>query len=305
VALSGDENDIYETDKVMKGQLLFEIDETELQTKVAQAEAALENSKANLLSVSKNASSGAKNATAVELSSEASQQNVEVAKVKWEKLQDDFARVSNLYKENVATKANYDAVKADMLVAKAQYEVAVNNFKASQAQTGGANSQVDAQQAQITLAQALVRQREAELVLAKTQLSYTTVEAPCEGVISKRAVEIGQYISAGQPLCSEVDKETMWVTANFKETQIKKIKAGQEVEITLDAFPDVKMKGKIESFVGATGAKFSLLPPDNATGNFIKVTQRIPLRIMITEYPKDMKDLLFPGLSAFVEVNVK
>ena len=86
---------------------------------------------------------------------------------------------------------------------------------------------------------------------------------------------------------------------------MKKLKPGQEVEIKLDAYPDIEMKGTVESFVGATGAKFSLLPPDNATGNFIKVTQRVPIRITITDYPKDKTDILFPGLSAFVEVKIK
>jgi len=294
-----------DNEHVKKGQLLIEIDDTELRTKVAQAQAALENSRANLLSVSSNASSGKKNATAVEQSSFASEQNVEAAKIKWLKLIEDFKRISNLYNANVSTRSAYDASKADVDVAKAQYEVAVNNYKSSQAQSSGAYSQVDAQQAQITLAQALVRQRETELTLAKTLLGYAKVEAPRDGIISKRSIENGQFISMGQPLCSEIDKENFWVTANFKETQIKKLSVGQEVEIKLDAYPDLKIKGKIESFVGATGAKFSLLPPDNATGNFIKVTQRISVRIAIIDFPKDQADVLFPGLSAFVEVKLK
>jgi membrane fusion protein, multidrug efflux system len=294
-----------DNEHVKKGQLLIEIDDTELRTKVAQAQAALENSRANLLSVNSNASSGKKNATAVEQSSFASEQNVEAAKIKWLKLQEDFKRINNLYNANVSTKSAYDAAKADVDVAKAQYEVAVNNYKSSQAQSSGAYSQVDAQHAQISLAEALVRQRESELILAKTQLGYAKVEAPREGIISRRSVENGQYISLGQPLCSEVDKESFWVLANFKETQMKTLKIGQEVDVKLDAYPDIKISGKIESFVGATGAKFSLLPPDNATGNFIKVTQRIPVRIAIIDYPKDKADELFPGLSAFVEVKLK
>jgi len=306
-SVSGYIKNIYfkDNEHVKKGQLLIEIDETELKTKVAQAQAALENARANLLSVSKNANTGSKNATAFEQSSLASEQNVEAAKIKWLKLQEDFKRINNLYNANVSTKSQYDAAKADVDVAKAQYEVAVNNYKSSQAQSSGAYSQVDAQLAQISLAQALVRQRETELTLAKTQLGYAQVEAPREGIISRRSVENGQYITLGQPLCSEVDKEDFWVLANFKETQMKKLQLGQEVDIKLDAYPDMKISGKIESFVGATGAKFSLLPPDNATGNFIKVIQRIPVRIAITDFPKDKSDLLFPGLSAFVEVKLK
>jgi len=306
-SVSGYVKNIYfkDNEHVKKGQLLIEIDDTELKTKVAQSQAALENAKANLMSVSSNANSGTKNATAFEESSHASEQNVEAAKIKWQKLQEDFKRITNLFNANVSTKSTYDATKADMDVAKAQYEVAVNNFKASQAQSSGAHSQVEAQHAQISLAEALVQQREAELTLAKTQLSYAKVEAPREGIISKRSVEMGQYIMLGQPLCSEVDRENFWVLANFKETQMKKLKIGQVVDVKLDAYPDMVITGKIESFVGATGAKFSLLPPDNATGNFIKVTQRIPVRIAITDFPKDRADVLLPGLSAFVEVKLK
>lgn len=294
-----------DNEHVKKGQLLITIDDTDLKTRVAQSQAALENAKANLLSVKNNANAVSQNADAASLTSESVQQNINSAKAKLKKAEEDFKRIENMYNAKASTQAQYDASKADLDITKAQYDGAVNQYKSSAAQSQGVHSQAEAQQAQIILAEALVKQREAELLLAQTQLDYASVKSPCDGIVSKRAVEEGQYIIIGQPLCSTIDNENLWVTANFKETQLKKLKPGQEVEIKLDAYPDIEMKGTVESFVGATGAKFSLLPPDNATGNFIKVTQRVPIRITITDYPKDKTDILFPGLSAFVEVKIK
>jgi membrane fusion protein (multidrug efflux system) len=290
---------------VKKGQVLMTLDETDLRTRVAQAQAALENAKANLLSVKSNANAVSQNASASQLSASALQQNINSMKARLDKTKEDFKRIENMFRAGAATQSQYDAAKAELTVAQSQYDAAVDQYKSSTAQSQGILSQAEAQQAQITLAEALVKQREAELLLAQTQLDYATIKAPCDGIVTKRSVEEGQYVSIGQPLCSEVDKETFWVTANFKETQVNKIKTGQDVEIKLDAYPDIKLKGKVESFIGATGAKFSLLPPDNSTGNFVKVTQRVPVRISITEFPQEDKELLFPGLSAFVQVNVK
>lgn len=157
----------------------------------------------------------------------------------------------------------------------------------------------------IDLAKAQIKQREAELTLAKKQLSYATVLAPCNGVVTKRAIQEGQYVTTGQSLCVVIDNENYWITANFKETQLEKMKIGNEVEIELDAYPDLKLTGKVQSYSGATGAKFSLLPPDNSTGNFIKITQRFPLRISIDNFPKEKATEIFPGLSVFVKVKVK
>lgn len=109
----------------------------------------------------------------------------------------------------------------------------------------------------------------------------------------------------GQSLCAVVENGNMWVSANVKETQLNNIKAGQLVKIKIDAYPDLDLNGKIESFSGATGAKYSLLPPDNSTGNFIKIIQRIPVKISISELPQDKSQILFPGMSAFVKIYLK
>ena len=131
------------------------------------------------------------------------------------------------------------------------------------------------------------------------------MEGPSDGIVSRRGVEVGRYFSVGQPLCSTIDNTTLWISANFKETQVSKIRPGQSVDIKIDAYPDFKIQGKVESFIGATGAKFSLLPPDNSTGNFVKIVQRVPVKITIDHLTKEQAKILFPGLSAFVSVKVK
>ena len=290
---------------VKKGDLLFTIDDTEFRTKVAQAEAALENAKANLLAVKNNAQAVSFSADAALTSSEGSNLTSEAAKARLTKAQADYSRVKNMFDSKAATQAELDGSKAELDVAKAQYNATLKQYESSNIQSSGARSQAEAQKAMISLAEALVRQREAELILAKTQLEYTTVEAPCDGIISKRSVEEGQYITGGAPLCSQIDNSNLWVSANFKETQINHIKIGQPVEIKIDAYPDLKIKGKVLSFIGATGSKFSLLPPDNSTGNFVKIVQRVPVKISVDQLSKEEQQILFPGLSAFISVKVK
>jgi membrane fusion protein (multidrug efflux system) len=290
---------------IKKGELLFTIDDTDLRTRVAQAEAALENAKANLISVRSSAKATSQNADAAVLSSSSNEENINAAKARLTRAQEDFKRIKNMLDAKAATQSQYDNAKAELDIASAQYAGTVNQFKSSSASSLGVRSQAEAQSAMISLAQALVKQREAELILAQTQLDYATVEAPCDGIVSRRAVEEGQYITIGQPLCSAIDNTQLWITANFKETQVSKIHPGQSVEINIDAYPNMKIKGKVQSYIGATGAKFSLLPPDNSTGNFVKIVQRVPIRIDITNLSETDRKVLFPGLSAFVEVKIK
>lgn len=306
-SVSGYIREIHFTDNqvVKKGDLLITIDDTELKTRVVQAEAALENAKANLVSVRSSAKATSQNADAAVLSTVTTTENIAVAKANLTKAQEDFRRVKNMLAAKAATQAEYDGAKAALDVAQAQYNATLSQNRTSSAQSLGVRSQADAQQAMISLAEALVKQREAELVLAKTQLDYATVEAPCDGVVSKRAVETGQYITVGQPLCSEIDNTALWITANVKETQVDRIRPGQTVDIEIDAYPSLHLHGKVESFIGATGAKFSLLPPDNSTGNFVKIVQRVPLKISIDNLSKEDAKLLFPGLSAYVSIKVQ
>ena len=290
---------------VEKGDLLFTLDDTELKTKVAQAEAALENAKANLIAVQNSSNASNQNSTAAFLNSSSTEFSAEAASARLKKAKTDYSRIQNMFEAKAATQAELDGIKAELDVAKAQYEASMSLSGASQAQSKGFKSQALSQQAMISLAEAMVRQREAELVLAKTYLDYATIEAPAAGIVTRRSVETGQFITIGQPLCSTIDIANLWITANFKETQVGKIHPGQEVEVKIDAYPSLKISGKVDSYIGATGAKFALLPPDNSTGNFVKIVQRVPVKISLKNLKAEEITMLFPGLSAYVSVKVK
>lgn len=290
---------------VKKGDTLLLINDDEFQARVLQAEAALENAKANLVAVKNNADAGFLNADAALLSSETTAKNIDVAETRLNKVQEDYQRIKNMFNAKAATKAEMDAIEAELAIAEAQFIAAKNQYKASSAQSKGVKSQATGQKSLIALAEALVKQRDAELMLAKTQYAYTVVTAPCDGIVSKRSVDQGQFVTMGSPICSAIDLTSLWVTANFKETQIDKIRKEQSVEIAIDAYPSLKIVGKIDSYIGATGAKFSLLPPDNSTGNFVKIVQRVPVKIRLVNLKESEKLMLLPGLSAYVSVKVK
>ena len=154
------------------------------------------------------------------------------------------------------------------------------------------------------LAQARLAAMQAARDNAQLQLSYTKVTAPVGGIISRKQVEVGQLVQAGQPMLTVVSDTGVWITANFKETQLADLKVGQAVELEVDAYGGCTAVGKVESLSAATGAKFALLPPDNATGNFTKVVQRVPVRIRITEGLGKNRPLR-PGMSVVAHVNTR
>lgn len=288
-----------------KGDTLVLIDRVDYIARVAQAEAALESAKAQLDLSKSGETTASLNANASVLTSQAAKENIATAQARLGKAEKEMARIEKMLKDGATTQQQYESVKAEYETARAQSEMLKKQYEASSAQATGAQSQAEGQKSQIALSTALVKQREAELILAKTQLNNTAIVAPFDGIISKKSVEVGQYMQMGSPLCSAVDFRNLYVTANFKETQIESMKPGQEVELKVDAFPKAKLKGKLQSFGGATGAKFSLLPPDNASGNFVKITQRVPVKISITEFPQEMTGLIIPGLSVVADVKTK
>ncbi|MGV9012924.1 MAG: HlyD family secretion protein [Flavobacteriales bacterium] len=290
--------------RVKKGDTLAIIRSDDYAAMVTQSEAALANAQASLEAAKAGSSMADQNANASSLNSLASKESISTAETKLWKAQQDMARVDAMAKDNAATPQQVDAMKAEVEVAKAQVEMAKKQTGASQAMAGGSRSQAKAQEAQIALAKAMVSQREAEVELARIRLGNTVITAPFAGVISKKSVEPGQYITMGSPVCAAVDVKDIWVTANFKETQLEDLKTGQPVKVVVDAYPGLKLEGRVSSLGGATGARFSLLPPDNATGNFVKVTQRLSVRIDL-DSSQDSTLLLAPGLSVTVDVNTK
>ena len=213
-----------------------------------------------------------------------------------------------------AARASADAAKSEVIAAQGSITVAEQRAQqargaAAQARAGLATAQTAPQQLQVTqaraaAAQARVAQAQAALKQAQLNLEYTAIKAPGAGIVSRKAVEPGQIVQPGQPLMAIVDLEKIWITANFKETQLKSMRPGQKAKVEVDALGGREFEGHIDSIAAATGAKFSLLPPENATGNFVKVVQRIPVKIVL-EQGEDQNHLLRPGMSVTPTVYVK
>ncbi|MGB0129973.1 HlyD family secretion protein [Chlorobium sp.] len=200
-----------------------------------------------------------------------------------QKLGADLRRSENLRRQDVISPSEFDAVKAGALSSSAQHAAAESQRKAAAAQ---------------------LKMREAELRNAELQLSYTAITAPADGHVSKKNVQPGQYVAPGQQLIALVGSRKLWVVANFKETQLENLRPGQKVSIRVDAYPEKEFEGEVESISSGTGARFALLPPDNASGNFVKVAQRVPVRILFTGKP-DNERKLAAGMNVVVEVRVK
>ena len=213
-----------------------------------------------------------------------------------------------------AARAAAEAAGADVSAAQHNVEMAAGRITqahagASQAQAALAATRIGPQQvtatrARAAAAQAQVQQAQAALAQAKLNLDYTTVKAEAEGVVSKKSLEAGQVVQAGQPLLAIVQTDDVWVTANYKETQLKDIRVGQRATVSVDALGGKKFAAHVDSIAPATGARFSLLPAENATGNFVKVVQRVPVKLAF-EPGADPGHLLKPGLSATTTVSTK
>ena len=219
------------------------------------------------------------------------------------------ARATVVQAEAVATRARSDRERARSLagrsvISKQELDGAEAAATAADAQLAAARDQVVAAEAGLVGASARVASARAARDQAALQVSYTTIQAPESGVVSKKNVEVGQYVQAGQPLFSVVPLEDVWVVANLKETEIHGVVPGAKAEIEVDSYHGRRFAAHVESLSPATGATFSLLPPDNATGNFTKVVQRIPVRLAL-DAPQDPAHPLRPGMSVVVHIRVK
>lgn len=303
---------------VKEGDTLVVLDDADYRIRVTQAEAALQSAMAaagvSRYSVGVASASIESAQASVQTARNqvaTAQANVTAAQARARKASQDFERYSRLLAEKTIPQQQFDAIQAERDAAQAQLQAAQAQLQTAQAQvnaagtqTGVTSSQRRVTEGQISVAQASIKQRQSELDMARLQLSYTIVRAPISGVVSKRAVQVGQLVQPGQALCSVVGNSNLWVTANFKETQLKQMQPGQKVDVDVDAFDGEKLTGHVGSFAGATGAKFSLLPPDNATGNYVKVVQRIPVRIEL-EKSSPLYARLRPGMSATVAVDLQ
>ena len=258
-----------EYQKVQKGDTLVIIEDVEYRYMVAQAEANLANAQTG-----KDAMHNVISTTATNLS--VTDASIEEARIVFENAERNYQRFSTLYEQNAVTRQQYDDMNTAYLAAKARYDMLCRQKESVQSVSREQNTRLGQNEAGIKLA-------EAALELARLNLSYTVVLAPCDGYTGRKEIQQGQLIQPGQTLVDVVDSEEKWIVANYKETQTANITEGCEVEIEVDAVPDHKFKGVVRSVSRATGASFSLMPQDNSSGNFVKIEQRIPVRIDFAE----------------------
>ncbi|MBR4120018.1 MAG: HlyD family secretion protein [Bacteroidales bacterium] len=273
-----------------KGDTLAIIEDSEFRFRLAQAEADYYNAVSG-----KSAMATAINTTSSNI--EAGDAAVAEAKVRMENAERDYIRYKNLFENDAVTKQQFDAMETNYVALKQRYEALKSQRQSTvlvKAEQGDRLNQTEA----------AIRLAEAALDLAKLNLSYTVIIAPCDGVTGRKKIQVGQLIQPGQTITDFVDSGSKWVIANYKETQTANISVGNEVEIEVDAVPDVVFKGVVESVSQATGASFSLLPQDNSAGNFVKIEQRIPVKIIFTDDNKaDDMARLRAGMNAECIVN--
>lgn len=277
-------------DSVRKGQLLVELDADELQAQLTQMQADHQAAEADIV----NAKAALNNAI---VSLNVNKGNIDLNNVKVQQAKEDYDRNQNLFADQAITKKQLNDSRFAL-------EQATQQFNNSRSDLSTAQTRIAILESTIQKSIATLASKKAAIEQQELKISYTRIYAPASGKIGKRNVTEGQFVQSGTPLFSIVNDTSYWVVANFKETQIEKFHDGMPAELVLDAYPNVKIKGSIQSLSEATGAQFSLLPPDNASGNFVKVTQRIPVKIAIDSL-HHYSDILRAGLSVNVSVPIK
>jgi membrane fusion protein (multidrug efflux system) len=279
---------VTDNQEVKEGDVLVEIDPRDYETSLSQA-------KADLAAASSQANQSRAQVNVSEAKVAQAQAAVTAAEAEAQRANDDLKRYQSVESRAVS--------KSALDLALAQARSANANLEAARSQVKAAEAEVTLSGAGVETAAAAIQQAEAKLQQAELNLSYTKIIAPMDARVTARTVQPGNYVQPGQALLALVPKD-VWVVANFKETQLTYMHAGQQVELRMDAYPNRKFKGHVDSLQAGTGARFSLLPPENAVGNYIKVVQRVPVKIVFDELLPTNLDIA-PGMSVVPNVKVK
>ena len=275
---------------VQAGDTLVMIECSEYELKVVQAKANYQNALMENTARETAISTTANNLTV-------SDANIEELRIRLEQAKTDYHRYEQLFAQKAVTRQQYDNAKADVEATKAKYDMLVRSKKSTALVKDEQSRRLEQNQTNIDVAKA-------EQHLAELNLSYTVIVAPCNGVTSRKAIQEGQFIQPGQTLLSLVEDDNVWILANYKEIQTANIREGMPVSIKVDAIPGVEYYGEVETLAKATGAQYSIIPQDNSAGNFVKVEQRIPVKIVFTdENSKENIDRLRSGMNVECEVN--
>ena len=272
---------------VKAGDTLLILDDREYRIKLKDAEAALLDARASKDILSSGIQTSEVNVSVQEA-------NIAETKARLWQLEQDYRRYANLLAEESVSQQQYEQVKANYEAMQARYDALLRQKSAAQSQYSETSKKSGS-------VEAMILRKEADLEMAQLNLSYTVVAAPFDGYMGRRTLETGQLVQAGQTLSNLVRGDDKWITANYKETQISNIYIGQEVRIKVDAIDNRVFHGKVTAISEATGSKYSLVPTDNSAGNFIKVQQRIPVRIDLTDASPDDMNRLRAGMMVETE----
>ncbi|MDD1962518.1 HlyD family secretion protein [Pseudomonas sp. 39004] len=288
---------VHENTRVKQGDLLFQVREDEYQQRLEQARA---NYLGALVATGQGGMPGLMDSQvrSAAARSQAAQATIGQLVANAEQARSDYRRTQRLAEQGVVSTQDLEA-------ARARFDALNHQLQAARDNSTAAREGTLANQAALKVEEYRIKAAESALALARIELQDTRQASPRAGVIVHKDVQPGQFVVAGQKLLSLVSTERMWVVANFKETQIGRVRVGQPARISVDAFPGQQLEGVVHSLVPATGARFSLLPQENATGNFTKVVQRIQARIEFRQLPTAMQQALSQGMSVFVEVDTR
>ena len=275
-----------EHQSVKKGDTLLVLDDREYRIRVMEAEAALKDAMAGATVVDATLQTTQNSASVYEAS-------IAEIEIRLAKLEKDRQRYENLLKRNAATPIQLEQIETE-------YEATRKKLEATKRQQRAARSGIKEVSNRRESTEAAIQRATAALEMARLNLSYTVVVAPCDGKLGRRALEEGQYISAGQSITYILPDTQKWIIANYKETQVENLALGQQVRIKVDAISGKEFTGKITAISGATGSKYSLVPTDNSAGNFVKIQQRIPVRIDFTGLSKEDNERLAAGMMVVV-----
>ncbi len=275
---------------VKKGDLLIKLDDKNFAL-------AVKNAKNSLLNAQANYEIQQALLKPLQANIVTNQSQIKNAEVRIWKADKDFKRIKKLFEANAATQQQFDT-------AKAEYDASLTSLEVFKGQLETSKMQFNGEKTKLKSFEVTIQQKNIDLETANLNLSYSKIISPVDGTISKRNIQLGQYVQAGNPMFAITINKSLWVIANFKETQTSLIQDGMPVKIKLDAYPDVEFDGNVETVSSATGSRFSLLPPDNASGNFVKIVQRIPIKILFSAYNQSKYKLL-AGMSCEVSVEIK
>ena len=280
-----------EHQSVKKGDTLLILDDREYRIRVMEAEAALKDAMAGANVINAKLNTTETSATVYDAS-------IAEIEVRLQKLAKDRQRYQNLVERNAATPIQLEQIETEYKATKKKLDAVLKQKKA-------ALSGVNEVQTRKGNTEAAIERAQAALAMAKLNLSYCVVTAPCDGKLGRRALEEGQMVNAGQTVTNILPDTQKWVIANYKETQVENLHVGQTVRITVDAVSDKEFTGKITAISGATGSKYSLVPTDNSAGNFVKIQQRVPVRIDFTNLSKADNERLAAGMMVVVKAEIK